>query len=82
MEDLMKYAGATRPRVISHLKHLYSVWNVDLRITEDKKYFIVGHKSDKLVGAKSNGTKIIDTVPTDKKADKPAKKDTAGKKAA
>jgi hypothetical protein len=63
LEDIMKAAGATRPRVISHLKHLYSVWGVDLRITEDSKYFIQnGLNSEDLVGAKSNGVKIIDVA--------------------
>ena len=63
MEDIMKFAGATRARVISHLKHLYSVWNVDLRITTDNKYFIQGGvNTTDLVGDKTNGTKVL-TAP-------------------
>jgi hypothetical protein len=61
MKELMDAAGATQPRVISHLKHLYSVWKVDLRITEDKKYFIQGFKSENLTGLKTNGVKVIET---------------------
>lgn len=61
MKELMKAAGATQARVLSHLKHLVSVWNVDLRITEEKKYFIKGNKSDGLVGLKHNGAKVIET---------------------
>jgi hypothetical protein len=58
MKDLMKAAGATQPRVISHLKHLVAVWKVDLRITSDKKYYVEGMKSEKLVGEKTNGVKV------------------------
>lgn len=60
MKEIMEQAKATRPRVVSHLKHLVSVWKVDLRVTEDNKYFIEGLKSDGLVGKKSNGTKIVE----------------------
>lgn len=61
IQELMEAASATHPRVVSHLKHLYSVWNVDLRITEDKKYFIHTEKTKGLTGLKSNGVKIIET---------------------
>lgn len=60
IEKLMKNAKATHPRVVSHLKHLYAVWNVDLQITDKKEYFIKGAKSGDLVGLKSNGVKIIE----------------------
>jgi len=61
IKELMEAAKATHPRVVSHLKHLFSVWKVDLRITDDKKYFITGYGSEKLTGLKSNGVKVIET---------------------
>lgn len=71
MDDIMKYAEATRPRVISHLKHLVAVWNVDLRMTEDNKYFIKGY-ADGVEGKKHNGVKIIEVSEAPKQADKAA----------
>lgn len=59
LEQIMVYADATRPRVISHLKHLVSVWNVDLRITDDGKYFINGH-AEGVEGKRHNGVKVIE----------------------
>ncbi|MCK5850431.1 MAG: hypothetical protein KAH23_05900 [Kiritimatiellae bacterium] len=60
LEEIMTAAGASRPRVISHLKHLVAVWNVDLRITSEKAYFVQGMKSDGLEGSKTDGVKIIE----------------------
>ncbi len=60
VKELMEFAKATHPRVISHLKHLVSVWNVDLRLTEDKKYYIEGRNSTGLKGKKTDGVKVIE----------------------
>jgi|GEM_PF-5576944 hypothetical protein len=66
LEEIMKAAGATRARTLSHLKHLVDVWKVDLRITEDKKYFITGYGSEGLEGKKTNGVKVSEDASEEK----------------
>lgn len=78
IEKIMEAADATRPRVISHLKHLVSVWKVDLRVNENKEYFVATYAPEGTEGKKTDGVKVLES-PEEPKAEESPKKESPKK---
>ena len=64
IEEIMEYSGGKEYRVRSHMRHVRKLWNLDMRVTDDKRYFVVGYGSEDLEGTSTDGFK---TFPEEEK---------------